>query len=437
MPVQQTRGQTHGQRSRWCRLPRTGCSHRCSHRRTACKSRCRYLARHSPHGEAKNGRGNKLLALHSVAKQPFRCGQPYLRSPCRDRGNAPREIRTPTVQTDHKALNLARLPVPPQARGRASIEPGRLQPALDAVRTGRLLCEHMFGSRHSTASAGGLMVELNLTKRQQEIFDFIKRYAAKHGYPPTVRDIGKAVGLTSSSTVHAHLANLEKLGLLRRDPTKPRAIEVLVDKAKAAVGRRAACRSSARSPPVSRSSPRRTSRSTSRCRRSRAATTASSSCACRRLDEERRHPRGRLRGRASAGHGRRRRDRRGAAGARRRRSSASSRRTTAIRLQPENDALEPITRATSTSWAAWSACAGGSRDAGGAGQASATFADRVAGAVSGGPRDARGAAQLVLHEARTNGSTECPLCHARVRPAAAGAATPAGAECDGCGSRLS
>ena len=79
------------------------------------------------------------------------------------------------------------------------------------------------------------MVELNLTKRQQEIFDFIKRYSAKHGYPPTVRDIGKAIGLTSSSTVHAHLANLEKVGLLRRDPTKPRAIEVLVDKAKQAV----------------------------------------------------------------------------------------------------------------------------------------------------------------------------------------------------------
>ncbi len=68
---------------------------------------------------------------------------------------------------------------------------------------------------------------MDLTKRQQEIFDFIKRYSAKHGYPPTVRDIGKAVGLASSSTVHAHLANLEKLGLLRRDPTKPRAIELL------------------------------------------------------------------------------------------------------------------------------------------------------------------------------------------------------------------
>src|SRR6187401_577066 len=78
------------------------------------------------------------------------------------------------------------------------------------------------------------MVDLDLTKRQKEIFDFIRRYAAKTGYPPTVREIGKAVGLHSSSTVHAHLANLEKIGLLRRDPTKPRAIELLFDKAKEA-----------------------------------------------------------------------------------------------------------------------------------------------------------------------------------------------------------
>ena len=79
-------------------------------------------------------------------------------------------------------------------------------------------------------------MDLDLTKRQQEIFDFIKRYSSSHGYPPTVRDIGKAIGLTSSSTVHAHLSNLEKLGMLRRDPTRPRAIEVLVDKAKQVVG---------------------------------------------------------------------------------------------------------------------------------------------------------------------------------------------------------
>ena len=76
---------------------------------------------------------------------------------------------------------------------------------------------------------------MDLTKRQKEIFDFIGKYASKYGYPPTVREIGKAVGLHSSSTVHAHLANLEKIGLLRRDPTKPRAIELLIDRAKRAM----------------------------------------------------------------------------------------------------------------------------------------------------------------------------------------------------------
>jgi repressor LexA len=86
-----------------------------------------------------------------------------------------------------------------------------------------------------TLKGGGTMVDLKLTKRQQEIFEFIKRYSSEHGYPPTVRDIGKAIGLTSSSTVHAHLANLEKLGLLRRDPTKPRALELLGQAAKKVV----------------------------------------------------------------------------------------------------------------------------------------------------------------------------------------------------------
>jgi repressor LexA len=74
-----------------------------------------------------------------------------------------------------------------------------------------------------------------LTKRQREIFDFISRYLSRHGYPPTVREIGKAVGLHSSSTVHAHLSKLEDLGVLKRDPTKPRAMEVLVERAKRAV----------------------------------------------------------------------------------------------------------------------------------------------------------------------------------------------------------
>jgi repressor LexA len=66
-----------------------------------------------------------------------------------------------------------------------------------------------------------------LTGRQQEIWDFLVDYVDQHGYPPTVREIGEAVGLASPSTVHAHLANLERAGLLRRDPTKPRALELV------------------------------------------------------------------------------------------------------------------------------------------------------------------------------------------------------------------
>jgi repressor LexA len=66
-----------------------------------------------------------------------------------------------------------------------------------------------------------------LTARQQQIWDFLVQYADAHGYPPTVREIGEAVGLASPSTVHAHLANLERAGLLRRDPTKPRALELV------------------------------------------------------------------------------------------------------------------------------------------------------------------------------------------------------------------
>lgn len=67
----------------------------------------------------------------------------------------------------------------------------------------------------------------NLSKRQQEILDYIKQSVRERGYPPSVREIGKAVGLSSSSTVHGHLARLEAKGLIRRDPTKPRAIEIL------------------------------------------------------------------------------------------------------------------------------------------------------------------------------------------------------------------
>jgi repressor LexA len=77
------------------------------------------------------------------------------------------------------------------------------------------LIEHMFAEGDPV-----------LTDRQRQILDFLTSYVDDHGYPPTVREIGEAVGLASPSTVHAHLANLERAGLLKRDPTKPRAIEL-------------------------------------------------------------------------------------------------------------------------------------------------------------------------------------------------------------------
>lgn len=71
------------------------------------------------------------------------------------------------------------------------------------------------------------MATKNLTKRQQQIFDFILSEIHKKGYPPSVREIGKAFNLSSSATVHSHLSTLEQKGLIRRDPGKPRALEVL------------------------------------------------------------------------------------------------------------------------------------------------------------------------------------------------------------------
>ncbi|HET6848422.1 MAG TPA: transcriptional repressor LexA [Gaiellales bacterium] len=68
---------------------------------------------------------------------------------------------------------------------------------------------------------------MELSPRQREILEFVNTHVDAHGYPPTVREIGQAVGLTSPSTVHAHLARLESSGLIRRDKTKPRALEVI------------------------------------------------------------------------------------------------------------------------------------------------------------------------------------------------------------------
>jgi repressor LexA len=73
----------------------------------------------------------------------------------------------------------------------------------------------------------------DITARQQRILDFIAETVRTRGYPPTVREIGEAVGLTSSSSVHAQLANLEKMGLLKKDPTKPRAMTLATDGARA------------------------------------------------------------------------------------------------------------------------------------------------------------------------------------------------------------
>ena len=78
----------------------------------------------------------------------------------------------------------------------------------------------------------------NLTDRQRGILNFIESETGSRGYPPSVREIGEAVGLTSTSTVHAHLATLQRLGYLRRDPTKPRAIEVRYDPGSGAAGER-------------------------------------------------------------------------------------------------------------------------------------------------------------------------------------------------------
>src|SRR3981081_1168093 len=84
------------------------------------------------------------------------------------------------------------------------------------------------------------MADTELTRKRREILDFIAAQLQERGYPPSVREIGEAVGLTSSSTVHAHLTTLQRQGFLRRDPTKPRAIEVRYDAMSgAAIERRA------------------------------------------------------------------------------------------------------------------------------------------------------------------------------------------------------
>ena len=118
-----------------------------------------------------------------------------------------------------------------------------------------------------------------LTGRQQEIWDFLVDYVDAHGYPPTVREIGEAVGLASPSTVHAHLANLERAGLLKRDPTKPRALELVGrERRETPAATLDKLPLSVRSRPAGRCSRSRTSKTTSRFPRR---CTETSSCASR------------------------------------------------------------------------------------------------------------------------------------------------------------
>ena len=93
--------------------------------------------------------------------------------------------------------------------------------------------------RHvQTPVRGWSVADNNLTDRQLAILNVIEEHMNTRGYPPSVREIGEAVGLTSTSTVHAHLGTLQRLGYLRRDPTKPRAIEVRYDAASGATAER-------------------------------------------------------------------------------------------------------------------------------------------------------------------------------------------------------
>ena len=215
---------------------------------------------------------------------------------------------------------------------------------------------------------------MDLTKRQQEIFDFIRKYSAKYGYPPTVRDIGKAVGLASSSTVHAHLANLEKIGLLRRDPSKPRAIELL-DRAVESV--RGIVRgeglplvgSVAAGAADARRGERRGVRlgARDRGRRRRRVSAADS----RRLDEGRGHPGGRLRGRALPGHRAGRRRRGGAAGRGGDGQALLPREPTTSGCSPRTRRWSRFAARRSRCSGAWWACSGASEPRSAAGSATA------------------------------------------------------------------
>src|SRR5665213_1087045 len=155
------------------------------------------------------------------------------------------------------------LPIPPRCWAERSfvphMVPRRMFPRQDGrtyVCSGRGLCARMcpinaaaravVGQRLRTQCLlggillGGMMAERATTEKQQRILEVIREFSSEHGYPPSVREIGERVGLSSSSTVQSHLKTLERRGLLRRDPTKPRALVPadMVLRAVAPAGRR-------------------------------------------------------------------------------------------------------------------------------------------------------------------------------------------------------
>ena len=143
-----------------------------------------------------------------------------------------------------------------------------------------------------------------ITARQRQVLDFIEQQMRDRGYPPSVREIGEAIGLTSPSTVHSHLNTLQRLGYLRRDPTKPRAIEVRWDPNSGAVdgtatraSRPAGRRRRRRHRRAGRGERRRAAAGARRLHRRRRAVHAAGA---RRLDDRRRDPRRRLRDRRPA-----------------------------------------------------------------------------------------------------------------------------------------
>src|SRR6185503_15733691 len=130
--------------------------------------------------------------------------------------SSPRRALNSSTRPSRTRTSSCRPPSPRVGR-RLDVVRGGIYPPVTNIRS----------SAPSTLETPMTLENPMLTSRQQEIWQFLAEYVDAHGYPPTVREIGDAVGLASPSTVHAHLANLERAGLLKRDPTKPRAIELI------------------------------------------------------------------------------------------------------------------------------------------------------------------------------------------------------------------